>query len=221
MPAVTDHASNSEYHRLVIAESVSYMTQAWVAASCLVKHSARALCLSSALCIFLHNLLQQVVLLILHCSLHSSDRLHAHHVVHQRATHVGASNTMILDTALHILMFLLCMQIAQLRTLLNVMNDIVRKCNGNALGMVMGDFNSTPQSAVYQFIKAGELDCQTVPRKHVSGQVQGTSWPAALEKVPPSSSLLVCETPSLQVQQDAHVYSIAHSKWEPCKPATE
>ena len=74
-------------------------------------------------------------------------------------------------------------QIAQLRTLLNVMNDIVRKCNGNALGMVMGDFNSTPQSAVYQFIKAGELDCQTVPRKHVSGQVQGTSWPAALEKV--------------------------------------
>ena len=75
------------------------------------------------------------------------------------------------------------MQIAQLRTLLNVMNDIVRKCNSNALGMVMGDFNSTPQSAVYQFIKAGELDCQTVPRKHVSGQVQGTSWPAALEKV--------------------------------------
>lgn len=75
------------------------------------------------------------------------------------------------------------LQIAQLRTLLNVMNDIVRKCNGNALGMVMGDFNSTPQSAVYHFIKAGELDCQTVPRKHVSGQVQGTSWPAALEKV--------------------------------------
>ncbi|DBA69494.1 TPA: hypothetical protein ACH3X2_012770 [Trebouxia sp. C0005] len=74
-------------------------------------------------------------------------------------------------------------KIAQLRTLLNVMNDIVRKCNGNALGMVMGDFNSTPQSAVYQFIKAGELDCQTVPRKHVSGQVQGTSWPAALEKM--------------------------------------
>ena len=75
------------------------------------------------------------------------------------------------------------LQIAQLRTLLNVMNDIVRKCNGNALGMVMGDFNSTPQSAVYHFIKAGELDCQAVPRKHVSGQVQGTSWPAALEKV--------------------------------------
>ena len=75
------------------------------------------------------------------------------------------------------------MQIAQLRTLLNVMNDIVRKCNNNALGMVMGDFNSTPESAVYQFIRAGELDCQTVPRKHVSGQVQGTSWPAALEKV--------------------------------------
>jgi len=93
------------------------------------------------------------------------------------------------DIVLHVLMFLLCMQIAQLRTLLNVMNDIVRKCNGNALGMVMGDFNSTPQSAVYQFIKAGELDCQTVPRKHVSGQVQGTSWPAALEKVIPSHPL--------------------------------
>ena len=77
----------------------------------------------------------------------------------------------------------LVLQIAQLRTLLNVMNDIVRKCNGNALGMVMGDFNSTPQSAVYQFIRAGELDCQTVPRKHVSGQVDGTSWPAALQKV--------------------------------------
>lgn len=85
---------------------------------------------------------------------------------------------------LHFSTLLVCLQIAQLRTLLNVMNDIVRKCNGNALGMVMGDFNSTPQSAVYQFIKAGELDCQTVPRKHVSGQVQGTSWPAALEKVP-------------------------------------
>ena len=83
---------------------------------------------------------------------------------------------------------ILFLQIAQLRTLLNVMNDVVRKCNGNALGMVMGDFNSTPQSAVYQFIKAGELDCQTVPRKHVSGQVQGTSWPAALEKVPTLTS---------------------------------
>ena len=76
-----------------------------------------------------------------------------------------------------------CLQIAQLRTLLNVMNDIVRKCDNNALGMVMGDFNSTPQSAVYQFIKAGELDCQAVPRKHVSGQVEGDSWPAALENV--------------------------------------
>lgn len=82
------------------------------------------------------------------------------------------------------------MQIAQLRTLLNVMNDIVRKCNNNALGMVMGDFNSTPESAVYQFIRAGELDCQTVPRKHVSGQVQGTSWPAALEKVGVPSPLV-------------------------------
>ena len=77
----------------------------------------------------------------------------------------------------------LCLQIAQARTLLSVMNDIVHKCNGNALAMVMGDFNSTPESAVYRFIKAGELDCQTVSRKLVSGQIQGTSWPAAMEKV--------------------------------------
>ena len=77
----------------------------------------------------------------------------------------------------------LCVQIAQARTLLSVMNDIVHKCNGNALAMVMGDFNSTPESAVYRFIKAGELDCQTVSRKLVSGQIQGTSWPAAMEKV--------------------------------------
>lgn len=92
------------------------------------------------------------------------------------------------------------MQIAQLRTLLNVMNDIVRKCNNNALGMVMGDFNSTPESAVYQFIRAGELDCQTVPRKHVSGQVQGTSWPAALEKVGlPSPLSMICSVPSSEL----------------------
>ena len=95
------------------------------------------------------------------------------------------------------------------------MNDIVRKCNGNALGMVMGDFNSTPQSAVYQFIKAGELDCQTVPRKHVSGQVQGTSWPAALEKVVPCQ---VPSVPGLAVLRELYTsgkplscsYSLAH-----------
>ena len=90
------------------------------------------------------------------------------------------------------------LQIAQARTLLSVMNDIVHKCNGNALAMVMGDFNSTPESAVYRFIKAGELDCQTVSRKLVSGQIQGTSWPAAMEKVscwsiPALEGHLVCK----------------------------
>lgn len=104
-----------------------------------------------------------------------------------------------------------CMQIAQLRTLLNVMNDIVRKCNNNALGMVMGDFNSTPQSAVYRFIKAGELDCQTVPRKHVSGQVQGTSWPAALEKVSMHGLCLMRPCCSVLKELQTFLASIADS----------
>ena len=75
------------------------------------EHGACALRLSSVCCIILHILLQQGMLLVLHCSLHSSVCPRTHLVVHQHATHVGASNTITLDTMLHILTFLLYMQI--------------------------------------------------------------------------------------------------------------
>ena len=42
------------------------------------------------------------------------------------------------------------------------------------LVFVCGDFNAAPRSGIYEFMRTGEYDCQTLSRNNISGQYHGT-----------------------------------------------
>ena len=55
-------------------------------------------------------------------------------------------------------------------------------CKGlevSPLAIFTGDFNSTPDSAVYSFVRDGELDCYMEDRRNLSGQLETDEkgWP--------------------------------------------
>ena len=70
-------------------------------------------------------------------------------------------------------------QVGQLRTILTTMAEVVTTQGGPIFSMLMGDFNSTPGSAVYRFVRHGELDCGAEDRRNMAGQLEGAGqgWP--------------------------------------------
>ncbi len=75
------------------------------------------------------------------------------------------------------------------------MAEVVSTQGGLIFSMLMGDFNSTPGSAVYRFVRHGELDCGAEDRRNMAGQLEGAGqgWPprhlrkVGLSAVSPSS----------------------------------
>lgn len=70
------------------------------------------------------------------------------------------------------------------------MAEVVTTQGGPIFSMLMGDFNSTPGSAVYRFVRHGELDCGAEDRRNMAGQLEGAGqgWP-------PRHLRKVCHTP--------------------------
>ena len=65
-----------------------------------------------------------------------------------------------------------------------VLRRMAEMCEGLAvppLGIFTGDFNSTPQSGIYTFVRDGELDCYMEDRRNLSGQLETEErgWPPA------------------------------------------
>ena len=54
------------------------------------------------------------------------------------------------------------------------------------LAIFAGDFNSTPQSAIYSFVQEGELDCVLEDRRMLSGQLESEErgWPPKRGSMP-------------------------------------
>jgi hypothetical protein len=83
----------------------------------------------------------------------------------------------------HILRF--CLQVAQARHILTAMRRLSDTHDG-AVCILTGDFNSTPGSGVYHFIREGHLDCAAQDRRRMSGQLcqMEEGWPPSwLRKV--------------------------------------
>ena len=71
------------------------------------------------------------------------------------------------------------MQLGQAGLILRRIGEASQGFAQPPLTIFTGDFNSTPESAVYTFVRDGELDCYTEDRRNLSGQLEREEkgWP--------------------------------------------
>ena len=71
------------------------------------------------------------------------------------------------------------MQLGQAGLILRRIGEASQGLAQPPLVIFTGDFNSTPESAIYTFVRDGELDCYTEDRRNLSGQLESDEkgWP--------------------------------------------
>ena len=81
------------------------------------------------------------------------------------------------------------LQLAQSRLILHRIVEICREIDMPATAIFCGDFNSKPNSGIYDFVHEGELDCFMEDRRILSGQLESEEkgWPTV--GLPPAVQL--------------------------------
>ena len=71
------------------------------------------------------------------------------------------------------------MQLGQAGLILRRIGEASQTLAHPPLTIFTGDFNSTPESAIYTFVRDGELDCYMEDRRNLSGQLESgeKGWP--------------------------------------------
>lgn len=87
------------------------------------------------------------------------------------------------------------LQLGQAGLILRRIAELCQEAGFTPLAVFMGDFNSTPHSAIYSFMKEGELDCYMEDRRNLSGQLESEEkgWPPRglfTPRAPPSPAQL-------------------------------